>query len=75
MVGLIPLCATTTLGTDTLGRLPDFADRVGWFLADEPRYRGVVDSERLVRVLATMLSEVEFHSPHGLRALSRRQTC
>jgi hypothetical protein len=31
-----------------------------------------VDAGRLVRILATMLSEDEFLSPHGLRALSRR---
>ncbi len=89
MVGLIPLCAATTLGTATLDALPDFAARLRWFLANKPRYRGVVgetherdghegrllsvvDGERLVRILATMLSEDEFLSPHGLRALSRR---
>jgi hypothetical protein len=42
MVGLLPLCATTTLGTRTLTRLPDFAARLQWFLAHKPRYRGVV---------------------------------
>ena len=42
MVGLIPLCATTTLGTATLDRLPDFAARLRWFLANKPRYRSVV---------------------------------
>jgi hypothetical protein len=89
MVGLVPLCATTTLGTETLQRLPDFAARVRWFLANKPRYRGVVgethvrdghegrllsvvDGERLVQVLTTMLDESEFLSPYGLRALSRR---
>ncbi len=89
MVGLLPLCATTTLGRATLERLPDFAGRFAWFLENKPRYRGVVgethvrdgaegrllsivDAERLVRILSTMLSEDEFLSPHGLRALSRR---
>ncbi len=89
MVGLLPLCATTTLGRATLDRLPDFAGRFAWFLENKPRYRGVVgvthvrdgaegrllsivDAERLVRILTTMLSEDEFLSPHGLRALSRR---
>src|SRR5688500_13768824 len=42
MVGLIPLCATTTLGAATLERLPDFAARLGWFLTNKARYRGVV---------------------------------
>ncbi len=89
MVGLIPLCATTTLGAATLERLPDFAARVRWFLTHKPSYRdvvgethlrdgaegrllSVVDGDRLVRILSTMLSEQEFLSPHGLRALSRR---
>ena len=89
MVGLIPLCATTTLGSRTLDALPDFATRFAWFLEHRPRYAhvvgethvrdghlgrllSVVDGERLVRILATMLSEDEFLSPHGLRALSRR---
>ncbi len=89
MVGLLPLAATTTLGTSTLRALPDFADRFGWFLANKGQYRGVVgetherdgatgrllavvDGDRLVRILATMLDEAEFLSPYGLRALSRR---
>jgi len=42
MVGLLPLCATTTLGRATPDRLPDFAARYRWFLAHKPRYRGVV---------------------------------
>jgi hypothetical protein len=42
MVGLLPLCATTTLGTATLERLPDFAGRLRWFLANKPMYRAVV---------------------------------
>ncbi|MGB8383021.1 MAG: glucosidase, partial [Dermatophilaceae bacterium] len=89
MVGLLPLTATTTLGRGTLERLPDFAGRLRWFLANKPAYRGVVgathvrdgregrllavvDADRLVRILTTMLDEQEFLSPHGLRALSRR---
>ena len=31
MVGLLPLCATTTLGQDTLDRLPYFAGHFRWF--------------------------------------------
>jgi hypothetical protein len=89
VVGLLPLCATTTLGETTLNRLPDFAARFAWFVEHKPRFRGVVgethvrdgaegrllsivDGERLIRILATMLDEEEFLSPHGLRALSRR---
>jgi hypothetical protein len=42
MVGLLPLCATTTLGTATLGRLTDFATRLAWFLRHRQQYRQVV---------------------------------
>jgi hypothetical protein len=42
MVGLLPLTAVTTLGTATLRRLPDFAARFHWFLANKPGYCDVV---------------------------------
>ena len=42
MVGLLPLAATTTLGLDTLRRLPGFARRFGWFLRHRPEYARVV---------------------------------
>ncbi len=88
MVGLLPLCATTTLGGATLTRLPEFATRFAWFLRHRKQYRqvvgethirdgaegrllAIVSGERLSRVLAKMLDESEFLSPHGLRALSR----
>ncbi|MBV8995670.1 MAG: glucosidase [Pseudonocardiales bacterium] len=89
LVGLLPLCATTTLGAAILQRLPDFAGRVRWFLINLPQYTGVVGQthvrdgaedrllsmvgpEQLRRILAPMLSEQEFLSPHGLRSVSRR---
>ena len=89
LVGLLPLCATTTLGTATLEQLPDFAERVHWFLTNVPHYAGVVGQthvrdgaedrllsmvspEQLRRILAPMLSDEEFLSPHGLRSVSRR---
>jgi hypothetical protein len=37
----------------------------------EGRLLAIVAGDRLVRILATMLDENEFLSPHGLRALSR----
>ena len=87
MVGLLPLCAVTTLGGATLERLPGFANRFDWFLANRPEFAehvdqmhdrdghagrllAVVGPERLARILSTMLSEGEFLSPYGLRALS-----
>jgi hypothetical protein len=42
MVGLIPLCATTTLGPDTLKRLPEFSSRLQWFLRFRNEYSRVV---------------------------------
>jgi hypothetical protein len=50
---------------DVVGAVHDRGDGVGHLLA-------VVDADRLVRVLSTMLDEAEFLSPYGLRALSRR---
>ena len=87
VVGLLPLAATTTLGTATLERLPDFAGRLRWFAANKPelaagiahthehdgaegRLLSVVPPERLARLLAVMLADDEFLSPHGIRALS-----
>jgi hypothetical protein len=87
IVGLIPLCATTTLGHDTLSRLPDFAGRLRWFINHNPesadavsvsrmgpresRLLAIVDPDRLRRLLQRMLDETEFLSPYGLRSLSR----
>jgi hypothetical protein len=87
IVGLIPLCATTTLGHDTMERLPNFANRLRWFIAHHPesadavsmttmgpresRLLAIVDPQRLRILLSHMLDEEEFLSPHGLRALSR----
>lgn len=42
MVGLLPLAAVTTLGPETIGRLPDFMQRVEWFTANRPEARDVV---------------------------------
>ncbi len=89
VVGLLPLAATTTLGSATLQRLPDFAGRMRWFAEHKPAFAAaiarthdrdgaeghllsVVPPERLPRILAVMLDEDEFLSPHGLRALSAR---
>ncbi len=45
IVGLIPLCAATTLGHDTLRRLPDFAARLRLFIKLKPRYAAAVSLE------------------------------
>jgi hypothetical protein len=36
MVGLLPLCAVTTIGTATLQRLPSFAAHFDWFVEHKP---------------------------------------
>jgi hypothetical protein len=87
VVGLLPLCAVTTLGEATLADLPEFAARVRWFIDNKPEFAdniahrftrdgaegrllAMVGPDRLRRILATMLDEGEFLSPHGLRALA-----
>jgi hypothetical protein len=53
---------------------PDLAPNVTRLDAlghDERRLLALVDQPRLVRVLARMLDESEFLSPHGIRSLSR----
>jgi len=57
MVGLIPLCATTTLGPDTLAKLPEFTSRLQWFLAHKNEFARVVQTddlgeERIARLLS-----------------------
>jgi hypothetical protein len=42
MVGLIPLCAATTLGEGTLQLLPDFAERLRLFIKLKPRFAAAV---------------------------------
>lgn len=38
MVGLLPLAATTTISTETLDRLPEFASRFEWFRSHKPQH-------------------------------------
>jgi hypothetical protein len=47
VVGLLPLAATTTLSSRTLGRLPELAARLRWFLTNKPAYADVVGARRL----------------------------
>ena len=84
-VGLLPIAAVTTIGAETLARLPDFATRMRWFVLHRAEARGsveplegaqgsllaIVDPDRLRRILARLLDPEEFLSEHGLRALSK----
>ena len=70
MVGLLPLCAVTTLGTDTLARLPDFAARFRWFVANRPEHAEHIDQMhdrdgRTGRLLAVV-------GPDRLRRIAQR---
>jgi hypothetical protein len=62
MVGLIPLCATTTLGPDTMARLPEFAHRVQVFLENRSEFADVVSvddlgNDRIARLLSIVTPE------------------
>jgi hypothetical protein len=87
MVGLIPLFAVEILDHHVVDRLPGFKRRMQWFLENRPdfaihveadtaptgirRFLSLVNRERLRKVLAYLLDESEFLSPHGIRSLSR----
>ncbi len=43
MVGLLPLCAVTTLGETTLARLPRFAGHLEWFVRNKPQFARHID--------------------------------
>jgi hypothetical protein len=59
MVGLLPLCATTTLGQATLDRLPYFAGHFRWFEANKPQFvEKVVHAHRLGEHEGRLLSIV-----------------
>jgi hypothetical protein len=42
VVGLLPLAAVTTIGPETMERLPDFRTRTEWFTANSPDAEGVI---------------------------------
>jgi hypothetical protein len=59
VVGLLPLTATTTLGPETLQRMPAFAERLTWFVQNRPEYTAVVardelGDDRIARLLSVV---------------------
>src|SRR3954447_23621285 len=88
VVGLMPLAAATVLDASIRERFPEVIDGTFEFLAAHPAVgkalsglRGdgtgpvllaLFDEDRLRRILAPMLDEAEFLSPHGIRSISRR---
>jgi hypothetical protein len=90
MVGLLPLCATTTIEEwqrqqvprvvqgfrQRLQRMPELMESVHPVGPEHlgianRAVAGLVNQERLRRILTRMLDENEFLSPYGVRALSR----
>ena len=87
IVGLIPLFAVTVLGEKTLERLPNFTQRMLWFVKHRPehaevanisiddgvpdRLLSIASPDRLRRILTMVLDEEEFMSPFGVRSVSR----
>jgi hypothetical protein len=45
VVGLLPLAATTTLGTQTIDRMPYFSGHMRWFVVNKPELCTVVSAE------------------------------
>jgi hypothetical protein len=88
MVGLVPLFAVETLESADLDRMPGFTRRLNWFVTNRPdltlniaRMHGgqndrllvsIIDEDKLRAILRLMLSEEEFLSPYGIRALSKK---
>jgi Glycosyl hydrolase family 63 C-terminal domain len=67
LVGLLPLCATTTLGQSTLARCPEFAGHLRWFLANKPQYAANVAHTHVLDEHAGRLLAIV--SPERLRQI------
>ncbi len=86
LVGLLPLAATVLVTPEAEERLPDIAEaakratethpelfRLGIYQQRGPasiRLVGVLNEDKVRRILARMLDEAEFLGPHGIRAIS-----
>ncbi|MGH8891481.1 MAG: MGH1-like glycoside hydrolase domain-containing protein [Acidothermaceae bacterium] len=83
LVGLIALCAVSHVDAEHLARLPGFAARLRWFLANKPELTAtvvetdaddtlfaVLEPPQLRRLIERMFDESEFFSPHGIRSVS-----
>ena len=86
LVGLLPLVAVESVHPAVVSELPNLLHEVQWLerrdtgLADVLRHHerhddsritmALVPDERRQRLLARMLDEAEFLSPHGIRSLS-----
>ncbi|MBD2113078.1 glucosidase [Nodosilinea sp. FACHB-141] len=67
LVGLIPLCAVMTLEPETLEKLPDFAERLEWFIRNRPNLKRNVacmetkgqEARRMLALCYATLGQVE----------------
>lgn len=87
IVGLTSLFAVSVIGKKTLTKLEDFTKRITWFeqyrkknqkfwpneeIADEDRMLiSLIPKNKLIALLKRVLSETEFLSEGGIRALSK----
>ncbi len=70
MVGLLPLAATTTLGRDTLNKLPNFAANLRWFELHKPQFaKNIMHTHELGGSEGRLLAVV---SPDRMVLLLRR---
>lgn len=86
LVGLVPIVASLAYDDPHLDRMPEFRERVLWFLKHNPELGAsyhvretdgsrtiqlaLVSPERLQRVLAQVFDEEGLLSPHGIRGIS-----
>lgn len=86
LVGLVPVVASFVYDDAHIDSLPNFRERLDWYLTNNPEYRdfvhtreengeqrtllALVPPERLVRILSDVLDEAALLSDHGIRSLS-----
>jgi hypothetical protein len=86
-VGLLPLCAIALIPPQSIEELPGIRQVLELYAQEHPTLRdlglftkpgrydirllGVLNEDKLRRILHRMLDEDEFLSPHGIRAISR----
>ncbi|UFS60245.1 MGH1-like glycoside hydrolase domain-containing protein [Subtercola endophyticus] len=86
LVGLVPVVASLVFDNTEFVALPEFRDRVIWFLSNHPEMRpslhmhdqdgkrifllALVSPDRLKRILAKVFNEQGMLSDHGIRGIS-----
>ena len=86
LVGLVPVLASLQYRSRSVAGLPEFRERVRWFLENNPEFAAsfsqsgtdpdttyllaLVPAEKLVRILAGVFDEEALLSAHGIRGIS-----